>query len=36
VLADQAVADGAATVAKEIAGMNSADEVFGLLLKRLG
>ncbi|WP_406497277.1 hypothetical protein OHB06_44050 [Streptomyces sp. NBC_01604] len=36
VLADHAVADGAATVAEEIAGMNSADDVLGLLLKRLG
>ncbi|GAB2862670.1 hypothetical protein GCM10027176_75740 [Actinoallomurus bryophytorum] len=36
VLADQAVADGAAAVAQEIAAMNSADEVLGLLLKRLG
>ncbi|MGP4048890.1 glycosyltransferase [Streptomyces sp. 2A115] len=36
VLADHAVTDGAATVAEEIAGMNSADEVLGLLLKFLG
>ncbi|MCO5971812.1 glycosyltransferase [Actinoallomurus soli] len=36
VLADPAVADGAATVAEEIAGMNSPDDVLGLLLKRVG
>lgn len=36
VLADQSVADAAAAVAGEIAGMHSADEVLSLLLKRLG
>jgi UDP:flavonoid glycosyltransferase YjiC (YdhE family) len=35
VLAERSVADSAATVAEEIAGMNSADDVLGLLLKRL-
>lgn len=35
VLADHAVADGAAAVADEIARMNSADEVLRLVLKRL-
>lgn len=35
VLADPAVADAAAKVAEEIAGMNSTDEVLRLLLKRL-
>jgi UDP:flavonoid glycosyltransferase YjiC (YdhE family) len=35
VLADRARADGAARVAKEIAGMNSADAVLELLVKRL-
>jgi UDP:flavonoid glycosyltransferase YjiC (YdhE family) len=36
VLADQKVADGAAAIAKEIAAMNSADEVLRILLTRLG
>ncbi|MER8225766.1 glycosyltransferase [Streptomyces sp. NPDC094143] len=36
VLADRTVADGAAAVAQEITGMNSADDTLGHLLKRLG